>query len=153
MFIDLPPLYTDLYNMVKFPYGRKGVSLEDPAICLSCGQILNGGNRRREGGESESNPGECSLHARSCGAGVSCFFLVQQCYVLLLRDSRACYYPSLYHDASGGEVKQNKTQNKPLFLSKKRYAGLEELYLSHQVPREVVRKRASAERVVRQFWY
>lgn len=96
--------------------------------------------------------GECTLHSRSCGAGLGVFFLVQQCQVLLVRGSRGCYAPSLYLDSSG-EVNEQRGQNRPLFLSAKRYKKLEELYVNHQVTKDIVRKRASAETVIRMNWF
>lgn len=80
------------------------------------------------------------------------FFLVQHCQVILIRGSRGVYSPSLYLDSSG-EVSENRGQNKPLFLSTKRYKKLEEMYVNHQVGKEVVRKRASAESVIRLNWF
>lgn len=100
----------------------------------------------------ENSAGECTLHARSCGAGLGVFFLVQQCQVLLVRGSRGTYSPSLYLDSSG-EVNEQRGQNRPLFLSSKRYKKLEELYVTHQVGKEIVRKRASAETVIRMNWF
>ena len=119
-FVKLPHLYTDLYNRIKFPFGNRGMALDDPALCLVCGQVLNAANKQSENAESDKNSGECTLHSRQCGAGVGMFFLVQQYCVLLIRDSRASYHPSLYQDASG-EVKQPKGQHRPMFLSEKRY--------------------------------
>ena len=96
--------------------------------------------------------GECTLHARSCGAGTGVFFLVQQCQCLLIRGSRSTYSPSLYVDSSG-EVNENRGQNRPLFLNTKRYKKLEEMYVHHQIAKEVVRKRATAESVIRMNWF
>ena len=80
------------------------------------------------------------------------FFLVQQCQGLLVRGARSVYWPSLYLDASG-EVNEQRGQNRPLFLSAKRYKRLEDLYLNHQIAKEIVRKRASAESVIRRNWF
>jgi len=155
VFIPLPTIYTDLYQMVKFPDSAPGGGsrkpLEDPAVCLVCGRLLNAGNKPSDMPLDRRAAGECTLHARSCGLGIGVFFLVQQCHVLLLRGSRASYYPSLYLDSSG-EVEQ-RGHNRPLFLNNKRVRRLEELYLSHNVAKEIVRKRASAETVIRMNWY
>lgn len=103
-------------------------------------------------GVYDSAAGECTLHARSCGAGTGVFFLVQQCQGLLIRGARSVYWPSLYLDSSG-EVNEQRGQNKPLFLSMKRYRKLEDLYMNHQIAKEIVRKRASAESVIRLSWF
>jgi hypothetical protein len=41
--VSLPNLYTDLYHSAKFPEGPDGVTIEDPAVCLVCGTVLNAG--------------------------------------------------------------------------------------------------------------
>eukprot|EP01038_Epipyxis_sp_PR26KG_P010895 gene10895-14625_t len=151
-FVQLPSLYTDLYQMAKFPDGSNGKLVDDPAICLVCGKVLNAGKKMRKGPESFENAGECTLHSRRCGDGIGIFFLLQQCTVLLMRGSRSCYFPSIYLDALG-EVPENRGQNKPLYLSNKRYRKLEELYLSHAIAREVSRKRSTEERIIRMNWY
>jgi hypothetical protein len=125
---------------------------------LSCSLFLvpcslhSAGNKGAPASLFDSAAGECTLHARSCGTGAGVFFLVQQCQVLLVRGSRSTYYPSLYLDASG-EVNEHRGQNRPLFLSSKRYRKLEDLYTSHQVAKEISRKRSSAESVIRLNWY
>lgn len=116
--------------------------------------LLTAGNKAQHHPSrlDRNSAGECTLHARSCGAGIGVFFLVQHCQVILIRGSRGVYSPSLYLDSSG-EVSENRGQNKPLFLSTKRYKKLEEMYVNHQVGKEVVRKRASAESVIRLNWF
>ena len=110
------------------------------------------GRRPFEGNESMLNPGECSIHSEQCGSGIGLFFLVHHCQILLIRANRAIYYPSIYLDATG-EVSEGSVQNKPLYLSQKRYRKLEEVYVGHQVAKEVARKRVSSETVIRQFWH
>ncbi len=110
------------------------------------------GRRVSSGAESSKNPGECTIHAERCGAGVGVFFLLHQCQVLLIRSARAIYYPSIYLDESG-ETNESGFQNKPMYLSQKRYRKLEELYIGHQVGKEVARKRVNSDSVIRQFWH
>lgn len=128
--------------------------MEEPAICLLCGQILNAGIRGTSSGSDSTPPGigECTLHARGCGAGVGVFFLVHKCSVLLMRGSRTCLYPSIYLDQNGDE-QGNSTQFCPMFLSLKNFRTLEEMYLNHHVATEVTRRRATQERVTRLNWY
>jgi hypothetical protein len=114
--------------------------------------MMRTGKRPRVGRESDSNPGECTLHAMSCGAGIGIFFLVQFCRVLLVRSSRACYYPSIYVDETG-EPGEGRGHNRPTYLSSKRYQTLQDLYLAHNIAKEVTRMRATSESVIRQFWY
>ena len=97
-------------------------------------------------------PGECSLHARSCNAGVGVFYLITKVQVLLVRGRMSSVHPSVYVDVNG-EVPEAHGLLRPMFLSARRYARLEEMYLSHQVVREVTRHRAMADRVLRLDWY
>lgn len=133
------------------------MTLNEPAVCLVCGRVLDAGNRQTAGRSSMTavdQLGECTLHAQQCGAGSSVFFLVQSCQVLLLRGALASYHPSFYLDSSGEVSEHHRgTQSRPMFLSAKRYRKVEELYLGHQVSREVARKRSTADSVVRQNWY
>jgi hypothetical protein len=69
-----------------------------------------------------------------------------------MRGSMSCTYPSLYLDQNG-ESGEGSGQMRPMFLSQKRLRKLEELYLTHQIAREVTRQRVSTDRYIRQNWY
>ena len=45
--VELPSLYTDLYQAVKFPAHGLGLAVDDPAVCLVCGRVLNAGTYLR----------------------------------------------------------------------------------------------------------
>jgi hypothetical protein len=68
------------------PFSQKPrVALDEPAVCLVCGQLVSAGSRLptpsatvRGRRESSISPGECTLHARACGAGTGIFFLVER---------------------------------------------------------------------------
>jgi hypothetical protein len=175
--IPLPTVYTDIYHETKFPEGPLGVTVDDPTLCLVCGAVLNGGmlkcvvtadqvsksdksavlffvsgRRPNIGSDGPRNPGECCLHSERCGAGIGVFFLVQHCQVLFMRGGRAIYFPSIYLDELG-ETSETNIQNKPMYLSLKRYRKIEEMYVMHQIAREVVTKRVTADSVIRQFWH
>ncbi|CAN0327572.1 unnamed protein product, partial [Ectocarpus sp. 8 AP-2014] len=135
--VELPESYTELYGLAKSPHASAAAAegaaagLEtDPAVCLVCGQVF------AAGAKGMGHVGECTLHARECGAGVGVFFLVQRCVVLLIRDSRGAYYPSIYLDDHGEEDAQLR-RGRPLFLNKHRYDSLKQLYLRHKVAQEV----------------
>jgi len=152
--IKLPSLYTDLYQICKNPEGPAGIILDDPAICLVCGRICSAGNRKIQPGRNLSNidAGEVTLHARECGAGIGVFFLAHKCTVLLVRGSRAMFYPSIYVDQHG-ESGEGLHSNRPLYLSAKKYQKLQELYLKHQIGSEITRHRSTADRNIRANWY
>ena len=182
-FISLPLVYTDLHQMVNppslpihrlchvvnyslsleprllkqatFPEALPGHSVDEPALCLLCGQILNAGARSACGAGLDATPstvGECTLHARGCGAGVGVFFLVQKCSVFLMRGPRTCRYPSIYLDQNG-DMPDTNGQMPPLFLSFKNLRRLEEMYLGHHIAREVTRRRSSQDTVTRLDYY
>jgi hypothetical protein len=72
---------------------------------------------------------------------------------LLVRGCRSCFYPSIYLDAND-EISENFDQKKPLFLSMKSYKKLENIYLKHQVAREITRQRSIEEnRIIRSNFY
>ena len=59
---------------------------------------------------------------------------------------------SLYVDRDG-EVDDSRRNNRPLFLNKKRYYRMMEIYLKHHIALEVVRRRTTEDRVIRDNWY
>jgi hypothetical protein len=86
----------------KFPSGGDSEGIDNPAVCLVCGKILNAGTKQETveqivsalmkpvleyvgnrlhpsvgpSAASFDNAGECTLHARTCGSGTGVFFLV-----------------------------------------------------------------------------
>ena len=98
----LPDSYTKLHGLVV------GVcDYEYPAICMVCGQILNSGGNK-----------DCTNHAKFCCPEGGVFFLLQDCTILLMYDSRASYFSSPYTDSYGEKHRQFK--GRPLHLDKKR---------------------------------
>ena len=73
--------------------------------------------------------GECAQHAAVCGAGVGVFLLVKSTKILLIRGKRICLYPSVYLDQHGEEDEFLK-RGRPLFLNKRRYLYLEDLWIN-----------------------
>lgn len=163
--LRLPFLYTDMLDCLWLPYkprmDEQGRRTDEPAICMVCGTIVNAGNRACDlsydlsndtNQRLRKNPGECTLHARTCGAGVGVFFFILPNWVLLCRGGRSSKYGALYLDANG-ETGEGRGQNRPLMLSKNRFSKLEELYLKHNVANEVTRNRVSSDRCIRTFYY
>ena len=70
-----------------------------------------------------------------------------------MRGPFAIVYSALYLDANGEAADSTRGSNRPLFLSHKRYRKLQDLYLSHSLATEVVRQRASSDRLLRLNWY
>jgi len=66
---------------------------------VSAGNRLEGFNADADG--VTMAPGECTMHAARCNAGIGCFFLVQRFQTLLLNGPFACYHQPIYVDRHG----------------------------------------------------
>ena len=152
-----------MIDCIEMPYKPKldeqGRRQDEPALCLVCGTIVNSGNRSKDiTSEPLTNkilkdyPGECTMHARTCGSGIGIFLLLMHNNVLLIRGARSAKYGALYLDKNG-ETGEGRGHNRPLALSATRYHKLEEMYLRHQVASEVTRKRLSQDRSIRAYYY
>ncbi len=97
-------------------------------------------------------PGNCTVHAQICGCGTGVFFIVHKSTPLLIHESRACYLDPLYADANG-ESNDNSFSSRPMFLLNDRMQRLQELYITHQIPKEVYRSRISSNKLIRRNWY
>jgi hypothetical protein len=97
-----------------------------------------------------SGPGECTLHAVECGAGIGLFYLVEKCQSLLLSGPRAVYAPSIYLDDDG---ECSTGHSRPLLLSQSRLQHLQALYTNHEVAKEVIRTRLSERSIIRLNYY
>jgi hypothetical protein len=82
--------------------------------------------------------------------------------IVLIHGARAAYLPSeqycLYLDSNGDAPHSNASgflgsHTRPLYLSRARVEKLHALYLANQVTREVVRRRSTAERIIKSNWY
>lgn len=154
---------------------RQNASLADPALCLICGHVFAAGRKITSNKSSATGhnvdlndtydlhpPGECTLHALSCGAGTGIFFLVHSGIVLLCRGGRSITQPSLYVDRltgsapnAGGSGRSgwHSGEHRPLYLAEEKLQELEAWYLQHRVAKEVTRKRTNERSVIRLNWY
>ena len=124
--IALPERGEDLYlSLMNTKCKRCQKPPRDPALCLACGEVCccAGACCRR------GKHGECAQHAAVCGAGVGVFLLVKSTKILLIRGKRICLYPSVYLDQHGEEDEFLK-RGRPLFLNKRRYGALEDLWVN-----------------------
>ena len=126
----LPKSYTTLHGRVA-----QCVDYEYPAICLACGFVLDAGGK-----------GHCTEHAKACCADGAIFFLVQDCILLLIHGVRASYFPPPYVDEHGERHKNYR--GKPLNSDKRRSENIRSLWATHGIPREVVTKRSTSNRVI-----
>jgi hypothetical protein len=82
------------------------------AVCLVCGALVCVSNKCC----MRAGMGEGTYHAATCGAGVGVLLLARHTYVLLLRESRATQWTSVYLDEWGEEDIALK-RGKPLYLN------------------------------------
>ncbi|POM70587.1 Hypothetical protein PHPALM_12948 [Phytophthora palmivora] len=150
--VKLASSYTDLHSEVlgKSKCKQTWKTVENPAICLVCEQVLCAGTeccRRRNDGM-----GACTHHAITCGAGVGLFFLMRSSSVLLVFGPRSSYFGSPYLDMFG-EEDINVRRGRPLYLNAKRVKALQALYANHQLANEVARNRRTSDQYIRNNYY
>ncbi|CAI5746124.1 unnamed protein product [Peronospora destructor] len=150
--VKLAHSYTDLHSEVlgKSKCKQTWKTVENPAICLVCEQVLCAGTeccRRRSDGM-----GACTHHAMTCGAGVGLFFLMRSSSVLLVFGPRSSYFGSPYLDMFG-EEDINVRRGRPLYLNAKRMKALQALYANHQLANEVARNRRTSDQYIRNNYY
>ncbi|KAG7380166.1 E3 ubiquitin-protein ligase ubr2 [Phytophthora pseudosyringae] len=150
--VKLASSYTDLHSEVlgKSKCKQTWKTVENPAICLVCEQVLCAGTeccRRRSDGM-----GACTHHAITCGAGVGLFFLMRSSSVLLVFGPRSSYFGSPYLDMFG-EEDINVRRGRPLYLNAKRVKALQALYANHQLANEVARNRRTSDQYIRNNYY
>ena len=133
--VQLPRAYTELHS-----YLTSLTESEHPAVCLVCGEVLDADGK-----------GQCTKHAKTCGLGVGTFFLLQECSVLLIHGSRACYFASPYVDAHG--ERHGQFRGRPLFIDPSRLAVLRNLAAGHEVPSKVVHSRSTSRQVIINSYY
>lgn len=148
-FIPLPLSYTDLHVLLSRELcPATGKVRESPCICLLCGAIVCAGTDccKRDG------VGACTLHTQQCGYSRGLFFLLRKCTTLIIDRDRSCYCISLYVDQFG-EEDANLRRGRPLFLHKKRLIQLIQLYTSHGLANDILRRRRSLDHYIRSNFY
>jgi hypothetical protein len=126
----LPISYTNLHASISQQYGY-----EAPAVCLTCGQVLDTKER-----------GVCMKHNASCSGEAGLFFLLQDASILLLHGPRTCYVSGPYADETGEHPRTFR--GRPLTLDQRRMKILTKMWLEHEIVREVMLKRSTSQRVI-----
>ncbi|KAK6464221.1 ubiquitin-protein ligase [Scheffersomyces coipomensis] len=120
--------YSDKYN-------NPHMSIEDPAICLFCGEVVD-----IQKSAIGCNEGQCTTHyLKECANDVGIFLLPKDRGLLLLHKNGGSFYNAPFLDQHGelpGESKKPKT----LYLMKARYDDfMRNVWLQHNVPNIIVR--------------
>ncbi|EGV63447.1 hypothetical protein CANTEDRAFT_123730 [Yamadazyma tenuis ATCC 10573] len=136
--IDLPErldfFFTKFYYSDK--YDKPHTTIEDPAVCLFCGQVVD--VQRCAIG---SPLGECSAHLlKECPNNIGIFLLPKDKAILLLHKNGGSFTEAPYLD-SHGELPVESKRSNTLYLMKPRYNGLiRNAWLNHNIPNLIVRK-------------
>jgi len=134
--LSLPKSYAQLHASVK----SLAPSISDPAICLVCGSILDGGGS-----------GAITAHVKRCSGDSGLVFLLQQSMVLMLHGDRCAYAPSPYVDDHG--ERQKSARGRPLFCDERMFKCIETMWIDHEIPREIASKRSSLGHIIRLNYY
>ena len=164
--LDVNPLvrlghsYTELYSRVHAGTCSdcKGPT-HDRAVCLLCGEsLLAGSHEAREflythvHELNESQYGECTKHAMEKHAGVGVLFLFSKPCILLIKGTKAAYWPSIYTDQYG-EDQRAAPRSLPMFFDEERFRQVEKMWLEHKLAYEVTSRRNKATFTITQGYY
>ncbi|KAL0224605.1 hypothetical protein RCL1_002517 [Eukaryota sp. TZLM3-RCL] len=121
----LPEYYHHLY------FGTKDTECSlckapssNPALCLSCGELICASNKRDFLPELDTMAGEVWRHCYSCTGGVGAFLLLKTCEMRLLQHGRRATGNDIYLDPHG-ESDANLLRGLPLTLHPLRVSSLE----------------------------
>ena len=138
---------TLLTNVIKSTLHRACLGCntqpDDPAICLLCGSIvcLDADCCR------SNSEGECTQHARTCGADQGVFLLPYASIVLAVAAPRNCIWEGPYED-SHGEPDSYLKRSCKLVLSERRIDQMRLFYTRASIPTEIVRQNEISGRYV-----
>ncbi|KAI5970037.1 hypothetical protein CANMA_000861 [Candida margitis] len=135
--IDLPDrlddFFTQYYYSEKFskPYQK----IEDPAICLVCGTVVDLQNQAV--GTVE---GQCTAHySRECSSEDGIFLLPKDRVILLLHKYKGSFHTAPYLDDSGELADDNK-RARTLHLMQSRYDDfIRNVWLDHNIANYIAR--------------
>lgn len=126
--------FTRYYYLDK--YQNPHLSIENPAICLSCCEVMD-----VQKSAIGSPYGQCTVHyLKECSNNSGIFLLPKERCLLLLHKNGGSFYDAPYLDQHGELPGENK-KGKPVFLLKERYENFtRNVWLQHNIPNYIVRK-------------
>jgi hypothetical protein len=144
-FLHLPENLVDLIRIViDKPCNRCGTCPQDPAVCMLCGELVC---LDSECCKSEQGEGECTRHAKECGAGQGVFILPFASIVVAVGYPRNAIWEGPYED-SHGEPDSYLKRSCKLKLSQHRLDQMRLLYTRGSIPIEIVRQNQISGRYV-----
>ena len=136
-FIPLPETLIDLIqHTLDRVCSRCKTRPQEPAICLVCGDMLC---LDSDCCKSEEGEGECTQHAKICGAGQGVFILPFTSIVVAVGCPRNCIWEGPYED-SHGEPDSYLKRSCMLRLSQRRLDQMRLFYTRGTIPMEIVRQ-------------
>lgn len=135
--IDLPnrldDFFTQYYYLEKF--GKPYQSIEDPAICLFCGTVVD--LQKQAVGTVK---GQCTAHySRECSSEDGIFLLPKDRVMLLLHKYKGSFHSAPYLDDQGELADENK-KGRALHLMQPRYNDfVKNIWLEHNVANYIAR--------------
>lgn len=126
--------FTKYYYLDK--YNNPHMSIEDPAICLFCSEVID--TQKSAIGCKE---GQCTTHfLKDCANNVGIFLLPKERSILLLHKNGGSFYNAPFLDQHG-ELSGEAKKGKALYLMKARYDEfIRNVWLQHNVSNYIVRK-------------
>ncbi|CAK7894091.1 hypothetical protein CAAN1_02S01794 [[Candida] anglica] len=121
--------YSDIYET---PHRR----IENPAICLFCGDVLDVQKSAKSGRE-----GQCTTHfMKECANNVGIYLLPKERCLLLMHKNGGSFYNAPFLDQHG-ELPSESKRGKTLYLMDKRYDDfIRNVWLQHDIPNYITRK-------------
>lgn len=136
--VDLPQrldyFFTNYYYLDK--YDKPHLSIEDPAVCLFCGKVLDA-QKKAMG----CNEGQCTTHfLKDCTNGIGLFLLPKdRCFLLMHRNGGTFYHAPYFNQH--GELPSDAKGGKTLHLVESKYDEfIRNVWLLHNVANQIVRK-------------
>ncbi|KAI5310497.1 hypothetical protein KEM55_006289 [Ascosphaera atra] len=113
-----------------------GKAINDPAICLFCGEIFCSQAFCCQRGEL----GGCSQHMPKCGGEIGLFIIIRKCIILFRHNRNGSFVTAPYLDEHG-EPDRGLRHGRRLMLNQQRYDRLvRDAWLSHGVPSVISRR-------------
>jgi len=137
-FIPLPEHYLELIRRVhRKVCAHCGREPPEPALCLTCGTLVCMDSKVCRGRNTAE--GQCTDHARRCGAGQGLFILPHLALVLAVSSPVCCLWDCPYVDQHG---EPNPYLRRPCIqefrLDVRRLDSLRQIYTKASVHREII---------------
>lgn len=148
-FTHLPQKYVELLGSInRMSCFACSQEPREPALCLLCGAFMCMDSDTCRG--RDANEGQCTDHARNCGAGDGLFLLPYSGLVLAVSAPKCCFWDCPYVDRNG---EPNPLLKRPCALQfnldERRLVSLRQTYTTAAVQREIIKHNEKTGRYIR----